>query len=286
MPSPQPDLLASNPGLDAYPNTISVAARFGDLGLSGGIEHIGMARCYEDVRSFFMQQLSEHHGVDRDVWRSFLVRAVNEQPAPVPYPDPIAFGAGVIAVGSRSYTLEMAAFQHGVCVGRSRNIAATVGADHAPAPVPDALRRILSASLLARPGWQAPGRPVLARRHPSHYSHRVTLPTRFSDTDAIGHLNNVSLLRYCDEGRAALLLAAVGGKPTPGWAGSVVHTDISYLQEATLPHPLTVASRVCGIDGPLMHLEQALFQRDVCIVVCDCIVRVASETAHRLAMPA
>lgn len=277
-----PDLLAGNPPLESYPHTITFAARFGDLGPSGGIEHIGMARYYEDVRSFFMRQLSEQHGTGGDVWRSFLVRAINEQAAPLSYPQAIAFGAGVIALGGSSYTLEMAAFQDGVCVGRSRNIAACVGPDHGLAPLPDEMRAILTASLLARPGWRAPGKPEAERRSPAHYSHRVTLPTRFSDTDAIGHLNNVSLLRYCDEGRAGLLLAAQGAGTAPGWSGLVVRADISYLQEAKLPHALTVATSVREIDGPLVHLEQALFQRDVCVVVCDSSVRFAPDTARRL----
>jgi acyl-CoA thioester hydrolase len=267
--------LPESPSLDSYPHQVTLPSRFGDLGPSGQIEHIGMARYYEDARSVFMQQLCQRHGVDRALWRAFLVRAINEELGPVRYPDPIVFGAGVIAVGGSSYTLEMAAFQDDRCVGRSRSVAAAVGPDHALVPLPERARAILTGDRLSRPAWRAPGKPSRERQQLAHYAHHLTLPTRFSDTDAIGHLNNVSLLKYCEEGRVALLLAAWDGKPLPGWAGRVVHLDISYLQEARLSHPLTIASVVREVDGPAMHLEQAVFQRDACVVVCDCTVEVS-----------
>jgi acyl-CoA thioester hydrolase len=267
--------------LASYPYQVTLPARFGDVAPSGEIEHIGMARCYEDVRGAWKRDLTGRRGVDRDVLRSFLVRAINDQTAPASYPEPIAFGAGVIAVGGSSFTLEVVAFQAGVCIGRSQAMAVAVGPDYTPAPLPEEARAILSSCLLTRLGWRAPGKPAPERRQLAAYPHHLTLPTRFSDTDAVGHLNNVSLLRYCDEGRAALLLQGED-RPAPPWPGQVVRVDISYLREARLPQPLTIGSAIRRIDGPHVHLEQALFQREACVVVCDCIVQMAPQMAQRL----
>lgn len=288
--SPLP-ILTEIPRLESYPYQVILPARFGDLAPSGTIEHIGMARCYEDARGWFMQEVCDRHGFDRALWRSFIVRAINEQLGPVEYPEPIHIGLAVIAVGSSSSTVELAAFQGDACVGRSRAIAAAVGADHAPAPLPEALRAILAAGRVERPGWSAPARPGPERRRLSHYSHSLTLPTRFSDTDAIGHLNNVALLRYADEGRAACVLEARGAlagreartpRPEPGWAGTVVRADISYLREARLGAPLTTTTAIRGIEGPHVLLEQALWQREECVAICDCTVAVPPDTAQHL----
>jgi acyl-CoA thioester hydrolase len=272
---------ADLPPLSSYPYRSTVPARFGDLAPGGAIEHIGMARNYEDVRGAVMDQVTADAGIERGQLHSFIVRAINEQWAPVVYPGAITFGSAVIAVGGSSFTIEMAAFQEGACVGRSRALAVAVGPDHAPAPLAEPVRTALRAGFLAQPGFRAPPKPAAERRQRAHYAHQLSLATRFSDTDLLGHLNNVSLLRYCDEGRAAVLLTGEGGTVAAS-PGVVVRADISYLQEARLPMPVTVASRVRSVDGRTLLLEQALFQDAVCVVVCDSTVHVPQELAQRL----
>jgi acyl-CoA thioester hydrolase len=272
--------------LSAYPHQITLAARFGDLAADGAIEHVGMARNYEDARGAFMDHLAQKAGIPRARLHSFIVRAINERWAPVRYPGEITFGIAVIALGGSSFTIELAAFQQGVSVGRSRALAVAIGEDHAPAPLADDVRAAWMLGFLERPGWRAPPKPGPERRQIAHYPHQLSLPTRFSDTDLLGHLNNVSLLRYADEGRAAVLLAAGQGRIDLGSLGTVVRVDISYVQEARLPHLLTVASRIRGAQGEEVRLEHALFQRDVCVVACDTTVHLAAGTAAHLAAQA
>jgi acyl-CoA thioester hydrolase len=270
--------------LSSYPFQITLTSRFSDLAPAGAIEHIGMARNYEDSRGAFMDHLAEKAGIPRARLHSFIVRAVNERWAPVRYPGEITFGTAVIALGGSSFTIELAAFQAGACVGRSRALAVAIGEDHAPAPLTDEVRATWMLGFSERPGWRAPAKPAPERRLPGHYPHHLSLRPRFSDTDLLGHLNNVSLLRYADEGRAALLLTGgEAGVFSPGSLGTVARVDISYLQEAKLPHPLMVASRIRAVQGGEVLLEQALFQGDVCVVVCDTTVSVPAVTAGRLA---
>jgi acyl-CoA thioester hydrolase len=268
--------------LSAYPHQISLSTRFGDLAPGGTIEHIGMARSYEDARGAFMHHLCDRAGIPREQAHSFIVRAINERWAAVRYPGEITIGTAVIALGGSSFTIELAAFQDGARVGRSRALAVAVGPDHTPAPLPDAVRAAWLTAFSERPGWRAPAKPGSERRDLAHYRHHLSLPTRFSDTDLVGHLNNVSLLRYCDEGRAAVLLAAAEGGVASDSLGTVVRVDISYLHEARLPYPLTMASSIRAVDGEQVLIEQALFQREVCVVVCDSTVRVPPEMAARL----
>jgi acyl-CoA thioester hydrolase len=273
--------------LSSYPFQITFATRFGDLAPDGAIEHIGMARIYEDSRGALMDHLSAKAGIPRAQLHSFIVRAVNERWAAVRYPGDITVGAAVIALGGSSYTVEMAAFQEGVCVGRSLALAVSVGESHAPTPMTAELRAVWMQGFSERPGRRAPPKPAPERRQPAYYSRQLSLRPRFSDTDLMGHLNNVSLLRYADEGRAAVLLAAAQGGISPGSLGTVARVDISYVHEARLPHPLIVASRIHGgavQEGDVL-LEQALFQGDVCVVVCDTAVRVPPATAVRLLAP-
>lgn len=265
--------------LASYPFQIVLPARFGDLAPGGAIEHIGMARNYEDARGALMQHVADQAGISREALHSFIVRAVNEHWAGVSYPGSITVGAATIALGSSSFTVEMASFQDGVCVGRSRALAVSIGADHAPAPLTDAVRAAWLASFSERPGFRAPPKPAPERRQQSSYPHALTLTTRFSDSDAIGHLNNVSLLRYCDEGRAAVL---VDQGVDPESLGTVVRADISYLQEVQMFRPLTIASAIRGLEHGQLRLEQALFQDGACVVVCDSRVSIDAELAQRL----
>jgi acyl-CoA thioester hydrolase len=245
-----------------------------------------MARNYEDGRGALMMHLAARAGVPMSRLHSFLARATNERWAAVRYPGEITIGSAVIALGGSSFSIELAAFQEGVCVGRSHALAVTIGENRAPAPLTDELRAIWMRGFSERPGWRAPAKPGPERRELAYYPHQLSLPTRFSDTDAQGHLNNISHVRYCDEGRAAVLLTAGRGSLTPGALGVVDRVDVSYLQEARLPHPLIVASSIRAVEGEQALFEQALFQQGVCVGVCDTRVRVSPPIGERLAMQA
>jgi acyl-CoA thioester hydrolase len=56
--------------------------------------------------------------------------------------------------------------------------------------------------------------------------------TRFSDTDAMGHVNHARALAYLEDARIALLAAAASGGTDLGVSGVILaHLEVDYVRE-------------------------------------------------------
>jgi acyl-CoA thioester hydrolase len=62
------------------------------------------------------------------------------------------------------------------------------------------------------------------------FQHRAQV--RFSDTDAMGHVNHARLLAYLEDARIALLREAFQGQPAPLWERGIIlaRLEIDYLR--------------------------------------------------------
>ena len=97
--------------------------------------------------------------------------------------------------------------------------------------------------------------------HPlSAYPHRQSIPTRWMDNDAYGHVNNVVYYSYFDTvvntyliGRGAL---DIERSPV---IGLVVETGCQYLAPLTYPETVTAGLRVAHVGRSSVRYEIALF---------------------------
>ena len=104
----------------------------------------------------------------------------------------------------------------------------------------------------------APSRPTPHAR--ADYPHALAIPTRWSDNDAYGHVNNAVYYFYFDTvvntfliERGALDIAA---SPV---IGLVVETGCHYFSALTYPETVTAALRVAHIGRSSVRYEIALF---------------------------
>ena len=97
--------------------------------------------------------------------------------------------------------------------------------------------------------------------HPlSAYPHRQSIPTRWMDNDAYGHVNNVVYYSYFDTvvntyliGRGALDIQS------SAVIGLVVETACQYFAPLTYPETLTAGLRVAHVGRSSVVYELALF---------------------------
>ena len=117
------------------------------------------------------------------------------------------------------------------------------------------------------------------------YPFAADIPPRFTDMDALRHLNNVALASIYEEGRLALHRAMhLEGRREKGTRTVVAQVNISYLPEGHYPQPIKVAGRIGRIGGASYVIEQGLFQEGRCIGVCDTVIVNTSEgRSHPLA---
>lgn len=126
---------------------------------------------------------------------------------------------------------------------------------------------------------------TLNRQDWESYPFHLKIETRFTDTDMGGHLNNVSILLYYQDGRVPFLLECFPElAPTADWGLQLARCDVSYDGQTYYPDPIEVT---CGIEEVADHwirIAQALFQRGHCVGHCDVILLRVDHQGQPLAL--
>jgi acyl-CoA thioester hydrolase len=112
---------------------------------------------------------------------------------------------------------------------------------------------------------ETPAAPDVTRRE----TYRVwgIETVRFSDTDAIGHVNNVSFAAYLETGRTTFARACgmtVGLQPH-GQHFVLARVEIDYRVEVHWPAVLDLGSAVVRLGTSSITLIQGVFIGDLCV---------------------
>jgi len=120
-----------------------------------------------------------------------------------------------------------------------------------------------------------------------NYPWSLEMMVRFSDTDAVGHLNNVSMVRYHDNAAMAFLsdVLAVPGSGTMDPRLTIVRQDISFDAETFYPDPLTLCAAVTEIQIEWFVLALAIFQNGRRTGSSTAVVALVDEQQQVLDLP-
>jgi acyl-CoA thioester hydrolase len=88
------------------------------------------------------------------------------------------------------------------------------------------------------------------------YRNIIRFPVRFADLDAMGHVNNVTFLRYFEEGRVSWFRECMG-LPLESTAYPVIvaRVEMDYLAPIPFGVEVAVATRCSRIGGKSMTIE-------------------------------
>jgi len=132
---------------NAYPVTLEVQTRFGDLDPLRHLNNVALARVYEEGRVRLHDRLRAAFEADG---RVVVARVAIDYLGEGRYPAPLTLGTGVLRVGEASYTIGQGLFQQGVCIGVAETVVVyTVSG--ASRPLPEAVRAALQPLLLTAP---------------------------------------------------------------------------------------------------------------------------------------
>ncbi|WP_241384435.1 acyl-CoA thioesterase [Rhodococcus sp. CH91] len=116
------------------------------------------------------------------------------------------------------------------------------------------------------------------------YPLRRTITPLFGDTDALGHINNVSIARYFEQARVMVMesVSSVLGGRHPFERAVLAKIEINFLAEVFYPHEIVVATGVQHIGTSSLVIASALFQKDRCVALADSVdVSTAAEGGSR-----
>lgn len=117
-------------------------------------------------------------------------------------------------------------------------------------------------------------KPDAFRLKPETYPLSIIVPTRFRDLDTLGHLNNVAIGSFYEEGRAHLNRAALPAdlRRAEGLRVLIVDVHIAYLAEAHYPGDIDVRAGVSRIGRSSYTIALALFQNGACVGACETVL--------------
>jgi len=103
------------------------------------------------------------------------------------------------------------------------------------------------------------------------YSHWASDTVRFSDQDAVGHVNNVAFAAYVETGRVAF----GHGLHPGGDAGSsfiLAQLVIDYRAQAHYPGEIRIGTRLVAVGRTSFTLGHGVFKDDACIATARCVL--------------
>lgn len=136
----------------AYPFSIELQTRFGDIDVLGHLNNAAIVRLYEEGRSrFAMTRLADARQQPRD-WLGFVANVNVSYLGEGNYPAPVVITSGIARIGSSSHVVGHGLFQNGKCIGVCDCTIVTVSrATRKPLALPDLLREKLSEFLIREP---------------------------------------------------------------------------------------------------------------------------------------
>ena len=250
---------ASNPrriAIHSYPIRRSFRIRWSDTE-NGRVSRVGMSHFFEDMR---VVSLAHFEKAVAPKFRGMLRAITIEHIAPAIMDSPLELTSGIAAIGKTSFTYALAAFQNGRCVAVGSATDVQV-ADGRPIVLAVETRRVLGQHLMPDASVDTPtGAP--AQQHGYRWS--LELHTRFSDTDLVGHLNNVSIFRYHDNAAIAFMRDALGqsGREAEDEGLSIIRQEVSFALETHYPGRITMGVAVQEIQPHWFTLMTASTQGD------------------------
>lgn len=118
-------------------------------------------------------------------------------------------------------------------------------------------------------------------RDRASYSYWLQDHVRWSDTDMMGHANNLAFAGFCETGRARLLQVFMQHKANPRILLVLAEMRIRYLGEANWPATIDIGTCVTAISQRSCWMAQGLFDGERCICVAESALVVVDETTHR-----
>lgn len=133
---------------DSYPHSAPVETRFQDLDPLGHINNVAMGALFEAGRVRFNRAFLMEHGRRANPGVRWLVARVDiNYLVEGSFPEPVLIANGIGRIGTASWSILSAAFQHDRCIALcDTTLVYTHG--QGAVPLPDALRVVLDGQMM------------------------------------------------------------------------------------------------------------------------------------------
>ena len=100
---------------------------------------------------------------------------------------------------------------------------------------------------------------------PATYAHWHEENTRFSDTDMVGHVNNVAHVALVECGRIAYAFSLAARAGVEGGRIMFVRLEIDFRDDLFYPSRVRIGGRVLGVGNSSFTIGIGVFDGDRCV---------------------
>lgn len=103
------------------------------------------------------------------------------------------------------------------------------------------------------------------------YGHFTPVTIRYSDQDAMGHVNNVVLAQYVEAARALMIQSVIDRFDHPGLDFVLARVIIDYRAELHYPGTVEVGGRFVRLGSKSLTSGYGIFLGDKCVATAESI---------------
>ena len=115
----------------------------------------------------------------------------------------------------------------------------------------------------------------------STYSHWMTERVRWSDTDMVGHVNNIAFNVFCETGRTHFMRPLFDEDPERRAMFLLARITVNFLGELQWPAIVDIGTGVLAVGRSSLHIGQGLFDGDRCVGRAESVMVMIDDTSHK-----
>jgi acyl-CoA thioester hydrolase len=119
-------------------------------------------------------------------------------------------------------------------------------------------------------------------------SYKLWIPehVRFSDTDLMGHVNNLAFGAFAETGRCMFLKRFIGKESADRAMFLPAQIILNFLGEIFWPAQIDVGTAILGVGGSSFRFGQGMFDGERCFATSESVFVLVDEISRRpMAIP-
>jgi acyl-CoA thioester hydrolase len=135
------------------------------------------------------------------------------------------------------------------------------------------------------PAPSSPGPPAFDLSQRATFRHFAPITIRYADLDPVGHVNNVAIAAYIEQGRTSLIGPLLRESHAGGLDTVLARVVIDYLAELDFPGSIEVGTRIVKVGTKSIVAGHGVFQGERCHATAECVIVFFDLAARRAAEP-
>jgi len=103
------------------------------------------------------------------------------------------------------------------------------------------------------------------------FNHWTLVTIRYSDQDAMAHVNNTALATYVEAARTAFIYDLIQKGGMQGLEFILARLIIDYRQELHYPGMVEVGARLIRVGNKSLTTGYGVFKGDTCVATSECV---------------